>query len=169
MLESKSMEEFSLIPMKGLRADEVTEVNLSQKGLGDAEARVIGSLLTVNTSLTKLSVAGNKLGNEGAQAIGSALKESKVSKLKELDIQYNGIGPDGAKVIAAFCAVSASLTKLNVNCNILGDKGEAALREAVAGREGFHLQICESWSVGRPVDSDVEDDSRRDGVVVVRR
>ena len=54
VLESKSMEVFSLIPMKALHANEVTELNLSGRGLGPAEARVIGSLLAVNGSLTSV-------------------------------------------------------------------------------------------------------------------
>ena len=49
-------------------------------------------------------------------ALGNALKESKVSKLQELDLYNNGIGPDGAKAIAAFCAVSASLTQVLAFC-----------------------------------------------------
>ena len=66
VLESKSMEEFSLIPMKGLRADEVTELNLHSKGLGPAEVRVISSLLTANSSLTSLDVGWNEIGKEAA-------------------------------------------------------------------------------------------------------
>ena len=54
VLESKSMEVFSLIPMKGLRANEVAELKLSNRGLGPAEAHVISSLAAVNASLTKI-------------------------------------------------------------------------------------------------------------------
>jgi endonuclease III-like uncharacterized protein len=53
------------------------------------------------------------LRDEGAIAVCNALKESKVSKLKELLIYSNGIGAEGAKAIAAYCAVSASLTNLS--------------------------------------------------------
>jgi hypothetical protein len=144
VLESKLMEEFSLIPMKGLRADEVTELDLSAKGLGPAEARVIGSLLTVNASLTSLSLGGNELGDEGATALARALKESKVSKLASLDLTGKGygasIGPVGAKELAEYISVSSSLTKLDVIYNAIGAEGEKALRYAVKGREGFDLQ-----------------------------
>ena len=61
VLESKSMEVFSLIPMKALRANEVTELNLSYKGLGPAEARVISSLLAVNGSLTTVWSPAHKV------------------------------------------------------------------------------------------------------------
>ena len=55
----------------------------------------------------------NELGDDGAVALGKALSESKVSKLEELDLNRNKIGVDGAKALAAFCAVSASLTNLS--------------------------------------------------------
>ena len=67
--------------------------------------------------------------------------ESKASKVKEFFIHNNGIGPDGAKAIAAFCAVSGSLTKLDVRYNSLGKEAEGALREAVKARDGFSLDM----------------------------
>ena len=57
-------------------------------------------------------MGANRLRDEGAIAVCNALKESKVSKLEELFISSNGIGADGAKAIAAYCAVSASLTSV---------------------------------------------------------
>ena len=44
--------------------------------------------------------------------MGNALSKSKVCKLQELDLYNNKIGPDGAKAIAAFCAVSGSITSV---------------------------------------------------------
>ena len=87
-------------------------------------------------------MGANSLRDEGAIAVCNALKESKVSRLEELFISNNGIGADGAKAIAAYCAVSASLTKLDEQYNSsMGEKGEAALRKAVKGRSGFELII----------------------------
>ena len=57
-------------------------------------------------------MGGNSLRDEGTIAVCNALEQSKVSKLEELVINSNGIGADGAKAVAAFCAVSASLTKI---------------------------------------------------------
>ena len=50
-------------------------------------------------------VNGNKLGNEGTTFLCDALRESTVSKVQELGLSWNGIGRDGAKAIAALCAV----------------------------------------------------------------
>ena len=87
-------------------------------------------------------LGGNSLRDEGAIAVCNALKESKVSKLAYLDLEYNGIGADGAKAIAAYCAVSASLTSLNVSHN--GIIGEAAqeLATVVLGKQSLE-HFCE--------------------------
>ena len=86
-------------------------------------------------------MGSNNLRDEGAIAVCNALKESKVSKLAYLDLEDNGIGADGAKAIAAYCAVSPSLTKVDVRGNGLGEEGKAALQKAIVGRLGFELQL----------------------------
>ena len=43
--------------------------------------------------------------------------------------------------MAAYLAVSASLTKIDVRWNEMGDDGEAALQKAVEGRSGFELVL----------------------------
>jgi hypothetical protein len=58
-------------------------------------------------------LGNNKLGDDGAVALGKALSESKVSKLEDLELAWNGIGAKGAKSIAAYILVSASLTNLS--------------------------------------------------------
>ena len=68
--------------------------------------------LAANASLTKILVSRNKLGDEGATILCNALRESTVTKVEELDLSYNDIGPDGAKAIAALCAVCASITSV---------------------------------------------------------
>ena len=64
-----------------------------------------------------------------------------MSKVEELNLQRNEIGPNGAKAIAALCAVRGSLTRLVVSANFLdrGGEGVRLLRDAVSGREGLVL------------------------------
>ena len=59
------------------------------------------------------SLGGNNLKDEGTIAICNALKGSKVSKLKELDLGGNDIQVAGAASVAAYLAVTASLTNLS--------------------------------------------------------
>ena len=56
------------------------------------------------------SLVSNILADEGTITVCNALKDSKVSKLKELLLYNNGITVNGAKSVAAYLAVSASLT-----------------------------------------------------------
>ena len=85
-------------------------------------------------SLTKISVNDNRLGDEAATVLCDALRESTVTKVQELDLSNNNIGPEGAKAVAAMAAVVASMTRLDVRWDSLGEEGEAALREAIEGR-----------------------------------
>ena len=57
-------------------------------------------------------LASNQLGDEGTISICKALSESKVSKLQELDITRNRIGPPGGKALGDMLLVRAELTKL---------------------------------------------------------
>ena len=58
------------------------------------------------------SLGGNKLEDEGTTIVCDALRESKVSKLRELNLQSNGIKVAGAKSVAAYLAVTAELTSV---------------------------------------------------------
>jgi hypothetical protein len=97
--------------------------------------------IAVCASVTKILVRSNKLGDEGTIILCDALRQSTVSKVHELDLSGNSIGPDGAKAIAALCADMASITSLSLGDNNLGAEGEALVRKAVEGRSGFELKL----------------------------
>ena len=54
VLASASLETFSNVPLKELRADSLGQLNLSSKGLGPAEGIVIAEVLKVTAVLTSL-------------------------------------------------------------------------------------------------------------------
>ena len=58
------------------------------------------------------SLQSNILKDKGTIAVCNALKESKVSKLQELNLSLNDITEQGAKSVAAYLAASGSLTNL---------------------------------------------------------
>ena len=60
------------------------------------------------------SLGGNGLKDEGTIIVCDALKDSKVSKLKELMLRGNKITVTGAESVAAYLAVTASLTSVCV-------------------------------------------------------
>jgi NLR family CARD domain-containing protein 3 len=83
----------------------------------------IADALLVNSTLTKLSLAQNKLEEAGTKAICEALEQNMT--LKELDIRQefwigsNTGGSAGAKHVAKMVRVNGGLTSLNLSSNEL--------------------------------------------------
>jgi hypothetical protein len=111
------------IPVQHMREDTMTELNLRKKGLRGPAAMLISNLIPANGRLTKLSLAGNRLDEEGTKAICEALEQNKT--LKELNLSSNDLGgywdswPEeysyylqGPKAIADALLVNGALTKL---------------------------------------------------------
>ena len=108
------------LPIKKLKGTEpVKSLDLSGKKLGVASTIVIASLISVNSSLTELSIYGNCVGDEGVRAICEAIQSNKETKLASLNFGYNGIGPVGANALAAMVAATGSLTSLDLSLNQL--------------------------------------------------
>ena len=116
VLGNTKIEVFNQVPIKEMRADSFTELNLSNKHIGVEGGMVVAGLLPVMPSLTSLSLAQNELGDDGAEAISMGLKESK--SLRTLDLSgdpfssVGQIGPRGATALASSIAVMASLTSV---------------------------------------------------------
>ena len=115
VLSKPTLEIFCNIPIKKLRADSLSELDLSGKGVGVPGALVLANLLPVTGALTKLSLAQNKLEVEGTKAICEALEQNKT--LKELDIsganfKGNIGGSAGAKHVAKMLGVNGALTEV---------------------------------------------------------
>ena len=82
VLGSRSLLKFGGIPMKELRANKLTELDLSEQGLGPSEGRLLGGLVAVNTSLTSLDARGNVL----SDAIKKTLEDVAAMR-RGLDLQ----------------------------------------------------------------------------------
>ena len=119
VLGKQSLEIFCHIPLKELRASNLTTLNLSHSGIDVPGALVMAELLRTVGSLRSLNLFDNEISAEGCVAIAEALKIN--GSLTALDVRYNfQRGP-------------------------LGDQAEAALMEAVDGREGFDLKTTDGW------------------------
>ena len=100
------------MPIKELREDKHTSLELANKGLGPTEAIVLGELVKVSRVLTSLDVSANELDPKAGKALADALSVNRV--LKSLDVRFN---------------------------SSLGEEGKQALRDAVKGRDGFELLV----------------------------
>ena len=109
--------------------DGVATLHLSSCKLVDGDAKWLGTLLTSNTVITRLSLYGNSIGSEGVAALSKALKVN--STLTTMDLHSNLIGPKGAAALLEALKVNSTLTTMNLNWNSIGPDGAAALSEAL--------------------------------------
>ncbi|KOO34627.1 hypothetical protein Ctob_014334 [Chrysochromulina tobinii] len=142
------------IPVQHMREDTMTELDLREKGLRGPAAMLISYFIPANGGLTKISLAGNKLGEEGTKAICEALKQNKI--LKELDLSgYVGSnigGVAGAKHVAGMLGVNSALTKLSLAWNKLKEEGTKAICEALKQNKTLkELDLSGHNNIGREV------------------
>ena len=120
------------LPVKKLKGTEPVEsLDLSSKSLGVNSAIVIASLIGVNASLTSINLKDNRLGDVGWCAIFDALRDNPQNKIKEWDLERQGINSTVAKSLADYVAVSGSLTSCDVRDNQIVGDGASQLSAAV--------------------------------------
>ena len=66
------------------------ELDLTNQGIGDAEAAALATVLATNTTLKKLVLSGNRIGPVGARALAAALRNN--ATLTTLILWNNAIG-----------------------------------------------------------------------------
>jgi len=119
------------------------EINLGNRGLTAHDATVVAEILKSKTSVRKVTLWGNpEIGDEGAKALAEALMVN--TTVKELLLSTCGIGDDGAAALAGALRSNTSLKTLylqSLDNNGISEQGKQLLRDAVAGREGFHLDL----------------------------
>ena len=76
VLQHPALEVFCDIPMKQMREDSLTELNLAYRGIGAHGAIVLCDLLKFSRALTSLILDWNEVGDIGARAIAAALPQS---------------------------------------------------------------------------------------------
>jgi len=94
----------------------------------DEEQKAATALRAKVCVVSTLDLAGNDIGPEGAQAVGSMLAEN--GTLKTLDLSYNSIGPQGVDAMAAAVQRNSSLTSLDLSYNHMGEEGVSILSRA---------------------------------------
>jgi len=103
---------------------------------GDADVVELCEVLPRFAALRTLDLSRNKIGPEGASALGEALKVNAVVTTLDLGWNkigdsWNSIGDNGAKAIAEALKVNAVLTKLKLLGNNIGPEGAIAIAEAL--------------------------------------
>jgi hypothetical protein len=106
-------------------------------------SRVLGlaEALSLNTCITSLNLAGNKLGAVGLRTVIGAV--THLTALTSLDLSSNDMLPDGAEHLAVVVTCLTALTSLNLASNKLGAVGLRAVMGAVT-----HLMALTSLDLG---------------------
>jgi len=76
MLTIIAMDKFDVlcaVPVKEMKANSITELDLSGKSLGTEGALVLASYMEDNGAMSVLDVSNNEIGAEGAKALGQAM------------------------------------------------------------------------------------------------
>ena len=107
----------------------LTQLSVADNRIGDAGAIALAEALTVNAMLTKLDVSSNHIGDAGASALAEALTSN--ATLTKLDVSSNHIGKAGAGALAEALTSNATLTKPDVSSSQIGNSGASALAEAL--------------------------------------
>jgi hypothetical protein len=107
----------------------VRTLDLSRNKIGPEGASALGEALKFNAVVTKLWLTNNNIGPEGATAIAEALKVNAV--VTTLYLYGNSIGDEGAIAIAEALKVNAVLTSVDLRSNSIGGDGAKAIAEAL--------------------------------------
>ena len=103
--------------------------------------KAITHAISVSRSLTECNLRYNKLGKEGWCAIFEALRNNPQNKITKWDLFNEGIDVEVAKSLAAYMAVSRSLTAADLQYDDLDDDAKQLVRACVKGRVGFDLKL----------------------------
>ena len=100
-------------------------LDFSFQKIGDEGATALGEALQHNTTLRELNLEGNTIGAEGATALGLTLRHN--ATLTKLVLGFNNIGDGGATALGLALQLNTTLTDLNLGENNIGDEGAGAL------------------------------------------
>ncbi|KAM9383704.1 leucine-rich repeat-containing protein 71 [Pholidichthys leucotaenia] len=102
-------------------------------------------LLSEDSILTHLSLRNNRIGDEEAHLIGSALSTARTANknLLFLNLAFNSIGDAGAMYIAQGLRLNRALLFLSLSNNQIGDSGAAHLATVIGEFALTHEEVVE--------------------------
>ena len=120
----------AVLPVKQLRENTITSLDLSSKGLGVDGGLILAALIKDNTSVQQLHAQNNGLGPEGAKSFGSMLEHNNTLTL--LDVSGNQMKAEGAAALAGGLKANTGVQQLDVSANGLGVDGGKAIAASIA-------------------------------------
>jgi len=108
-------------------------LRLENNRVGEDGAAAIGKALEAAEGVTRVAFKVLRLYNNSIGDVGAAALATSLKEVKvdTLNLAKNGIGDEGAKAIGALLAATHSLIQLRVDLNKIGDEGAEALAAAL--------------------------------------
>jgi hypothetical protein len=154
VLGNLKIEEFNKIPIKEMRADSFTELDLKGKGVGVEGGMVIAGLIPVMGALTVTNLLGNQLDAASAKMLAEVAKQKGISLCgirrdqTTAEFSSQSLKPPDAILLASDLSqavVTGGLTKLSLAHNMLREEGTKAICEALEQSTSLkELDICGS-------------------------
>ncbi len=121
----------------------VANLRICSAKIGVRAGRSIGSLVALGR-VSKLDLSFNQLGDGGVSAMSSAILASPRHRceLQELNLNSNGIGPEGGEKIAELVAHSPRLQALSTSRNHIGGIAASALKLRKRSLEKLDVSYC---------------------------
>ena len=96
----------------------------------------LSECLKEDDTLQELNLSYNKITSEGAKMIGKTIKENK--RLQKLEISGNSISDDGAAAISDGLKCNISLQELDMSWNEITSEGAKLIAEAIKANTTLH-------------------------------
>ena len=123
------------------------ELLLHGEKIGDEGTEALAAALPSAGRLRLLDLWSNGLGKKGAEALARALEKN--SKLEKLYLNENAIGAEGALALAKALTKNRALATLWLSRNGLGDEGaEAIASTALRNTAARRLEALDLWGNG---------------------
>lgn len=110
-----------------LNTTSIKKLSLSGNNIGDEGMGLLAKSLKTNASLEELVISNNNIGDKGAKLLADSLSHNKT--LTSLKIGVNNIGDEGAKELACLLRNNETLRELSLGLNNIRDEGGIALAE----------------------------------------
>ena len=128
VLGNFKIEMFNEIPIKEMRADSFTELDMNGKGIGVEGGMVVAELIPVMGALTECNVRGNNLDSESAKKLAMIGTEKGIMLFgikrdqKEANFAGQHLGPADAILISSDLVIG-SVTQISLAANQLEEEG----------------------------------------------
>ncbi|XP_072109319.1 NACHT, LRR and PYD domains-containing protein 3-like isoform X1 [Mobula birostris] len=123
----------------------IKKLSLKANGLTAACVEDLFSALSINQSLTTVSLGSNKLGDAGVHQLPKCLRN-----VEELELDDNNLSACCTEDLASTLSTYQSLRALNLSNNNLGDSGMKRLFAALT-KVNQNLEELRLWTVGLTV------------------